>query len=250
MANKASKSEEQPGVSFDTKLRPSQTRARHTFEMILAVAGELLAEVGFERLSTNLVCERAGLTPPALYRYFPNKYAILSELGRRLMLAQDRVVFDWINAGGLEAETLEEAIAKYERVNLEVNRITKEIPGGVWILRALRAVPMLQDIRTGSSDLVARHAADYVMKRHPKLNREDVYAATRVITELTYAASEMVLEQPEVDEALVTREVCRMMALYYAHITAPPAAPAKRARGRKAKSPVKRVGKAKPRKTS
>ena len=30
-------------------------------------------EVGIERLSTNLVCERAGLTPPALYRYYPNK---------------------------------------------------------------------------------------------------------------------------------------------------------------------------------
>ena len=44
-----------------------------------------VSDVGIERLSTNLVCERAGLTPPALYRYFPNKYALLSELGQRLM---------------------------------------------------------------------------------------------------------------------------------------------------------------------
>ena len=43
----------------------------------------MLEEVGFERLSTNMICKRAGLTPPALYRYFPNKYAVLKELGER-----------------------------------------------------------------------------------------------------------------------------------------------------------------------
>ena len=51
--------------SLDTKSRPSRRRGKDTFEVILTTAGELLAEVGFERLTTNLVCERAGLTPPA-----------------------------------------------------------------------------------------------------------------------------------------------------------------------------------------
>ena len=50
-----------------------------------------LADVGIERLFTNLVCERGGLTPPALYR-FPNEYALPSELGRRLMERQNERV--------------------------------------------------------------------------------------------------------------------------------------------------------------
>lgn len=41
-------------------------------------------------------CERAGLTPPALYRYFPNKYALLSESGQRLMQRQNERVDHWI----------------------------------------------------------------------------------------------------------------------------------------------------------
>jgi len=82
-------------VDLETKLKPQQNRARSTYDAILEAAGELLAEVGVERLSTNLVCKRAGLTPPALYRYFPNKYALLKELGERLMADQDEAVFAW-----------------------------------------------------------------------------------------------------------------------------------------------------------
>lgn len=236
MPKQAAKGDETPDVSLDTKLRPSQARARQTFEMILSVAGELLAEVGFERLTTNLVCERAGLTPPALYRYFPNKYAILSELGRRLMQAQDQAVLDWIDAGGMEADTLEEAIAKNEQVQLEVNRITKAMPGGVWILRALRAVPMLQDIRTTSRDFVAQRTADRIIEYYPDADAEAMFAAAKLTTELMYAATEMVLEQPDADEALVTREVCRMVSLYYDNILAQPAPPKKARAAKRAKA--------------
>ncbi|MFH5960663.1 TetR/AcrR family transcriptional regulator, partial [Clostridium perfringens] len=78
-------------------------RARRTRERLLDVAGVLLGEVGIERISTNLICERAGLTPPALYRYFPNKYAVLEGLGQRLMERQDTVLLAWVErhrAGG------------------------------------------------------------------------------------------------------------------------------------------------------
>ena len=51
--------------SLDAKSLPSRPRGKNTYEVVLATAGEVLAEVGFERLTTNLVCERAGLTPPA-----------------------------------------------------------------------------------------------------------------------------------------------------------------------------------------
>ena len=60
-------------VELDRKRVPTQTRALETCERILDAAATLLGEVGIERLSTNLICERAGLSPPALYRYYPNK---------------------------------------------------------------------------------------------------------------------------------------------------------------------------------
>ncbi|MDG2520322.1 helix-turn-helix domain containing protein [Caulobacter segnis] len=205
---------------LDPKLAPTQARARATFETVLATAGALLAEVGFERLSTNMVCQRAGLTPPALYRYFPNKYAILSELGRRLMDAQDEAVFAWIAEGGLEARTLEEAVAKNLAVQTRVNQITREAPGGVWILRAMRAVPLLHEIRVNSRDRVARHLAVHMQSLYPGASVEELMAATRLSTELMYAATEMALEEPSTEEARINEEVCRMISLYYAHFDA------------------------------
>ena len=74
---------------------PKQERAQQTYELLLDVAGELLAEVGIERISTNLICARAGLTPPALYRYFKDKYSVLEALGLRLMERQNAVLEAW-----------------------------------------------------------------------------------------------------------------------------------------------------------
>jgi hypothetical protein len=52
-----------PQPSLVTKKPPAQQRATETYERILEVTAQTLADVGIERLSTNLVCERAGLSP-------------------------------------------------------------------------------------------------------------------------------------------------------------------------------------------
>ena len=85
-------------VELLEKNKPRQDRAKRTYEAILEAAAELLVEVGVERISTNLTAERAGITVPALYRYFPNKYAMLNALGAVLMDRQNEVVQQWFDA--------------------------------------------------------------------------------------------------------------------------------------------------------
>ena len=203
-------------VQLGAKL-PSRPAGVSTFEFLLATAGELLGEVGFERLSTNLICKRAGMTPPALYRYFPNKYAVLQELGRRLMRAQDYVFFAWMAEGGLKTKGVEEAVESNCRLQSEVNAITRRQPGGIWIMRALRSVPLLHAVRIESRDLVARRLAKALEDDYPNLTRKRLLASTRLSTELMYAATEMAMEAPA-QEAAITREVCWMVCLYYAQL--------------------------------
>lgn len=206
---------ERASVELDARAKPSQNRARNTFEALLATAGELLGEVGFERLSTNLVCERAGMTPPALYRYFPNKYAILSELARRLMEAQDEAVFAWVQDGGLDAANLEETVQKNARLQQQVNEITRQSPGGVWIMRALRAVPLLRDIRIESRNKVAAHISARLTTTYPHVPQTELFRAATLTTEMMYAATEMVLEEPAEDEVRINQDVCWMVVLHY-----------------------------------
>ena len=203
-------------VKLATKL-PSRPAGVSTFEYLLATAGQLLGEVGFERLSTNLICERAGMTPPALYRYFPNKYAVLQELGRRLMRAQDYVFFAWMAEGGLKSSSVEEAVQSNCRLQSEVNATTRRQPGGIWIMRALRAVPLLHAVRIESRDLVARRLAKALKNDYPNLTHKKLLASTRLSTELMYAATEMAMEAPA-QEATINQEVCWMVCLYYAQL--------------------------------
>lgn len=215
---KAAQKRVRPRVKLETKLKPSRATGVSTFEYLLSTAGQLLAEVGFEGLSTNLICKRAGMTPPALYRYFPNKYAVLQELGRRLMRAQDYTFFAWMAEGGLETRSLEEAVEKNRRLQAEVNTVTRRQPGGIWIMRALRAVPLLHEVRIESRDLVARRLAKALRPQYKNLSHKRLLAATRLSTELMYAATEMAMEAPQ-QESQINEEVCWMVCLYYQQLS-------------------------------
>jgi AcrR family transcriptional regulator len=205
-------------IPLDTKVTPSRAAGVSTFEFLLTTAGELLTEVGFEGLSTNLICKRAGLTPPALYRYFPNKYAVLQELGRRLMQAQDLAVFEWMDEGGLISDNIKGAVENNRRLHREINAITRRFPGGIWILRALRAVPLLHLVRIQSRDDVARRLAKALRPLYPTLTSKRLLGATRLSGEMMYAATEMAMESPS-EEAQITEEISWMVCLYYAQLT-------------------------------
>ncbi|MWO10810.1 TetR family transcriptional regulator, partial [Escherichia coli] len=136
-------------------------RAHLTYERLLDVAGALLGEVGIDRISTNMICTRAELTPPALYRYVDGKYAVLEALGRRLMARQNIVLEHWV-ARHVEhgVDALRDGIEELQR---ETAALTQSEPGGVWILRALHATPQLVHVRLEShryvtDQLVAAYA--------------------------------------------------------------------------------------------
>ena len=64
--------------------RPTQDRSVATFDLILDTTATLLDTHGFDALTTNLVAEESGTSIRAIYRYFPNKHAIVGELARRM----------------------------------------------------------------------------------------------------------------------------------------------------------------------
>ena len=199
-------------ISLDAKYRPSTEAAKATFDAILSVTGDLLGEVGFERLSTNMVAARAGLTPPALYRYFPNKYALLAELGRRLMAAQDDEVIAWqADLWASERPALEDRIAASVAIMKRTVEIAREMPGGAWIMRALRAVPLLQQVRVESRDLVADSLFAKIRRWFPETPEADLRLACRLSIELSYSAIEMVVEEVDIDADGALRATASMI---------------------------------------
>lgn len=175
---------------------PHQKRSQKTVDLILSAASELLEESGFENLSTNAICKRADLTPPALYRYFPNKYAVLKELGEQLMQRQNQVLadFDWALT---DVDHLEQQLASILR---ETIRVTRQTPAAVWILRALHATPILSDVRLDSHRDASARLTDQIRLAWPSLDRTRVALSLRLGVELGYAMIEMVFDEPDLDE--------------------------------------------------
>ena len=62
-----------PGLSR----RPMQERSQQTVKRILDATLTLLAREGVEGLTTNRVADEAGLSVASLYRFFPNKQAVI-----------------------------------------------------------------------------------------------------------------------------------------------------------------------------
>ncbi|WOR15385.1 TetR/AcrR family transcriptional regulator [Hyphomonas sp. FCG-A18] len=187
---------------------PNQSRSQKTVEQILTAASDLLEEVGFERLSTNLICKRAGLTPPALYRYFPNKYAVLKALGERLMERQNALLVDW----GHDAIDPDKLIDEIEVFLKQTIAVTRDMKAGEWIMRSMHASPVLADVRLDSHRRVTRQLSERLLRFSPELDPQTVYERMRLGVELGYALVEMVFDEAQIDEAMAVRNAASMLA--------------------------------------
>jgi AcrR family transcriptional regulator len=201
-------------VDLAIKRAPRQKRAVETYERILDVAARLLAGIGIERISTNLIAAEAGIKIPTLYRYFPNKYAVLMALGTRLMERQNAIIEEWLarSAASPEPDALIEDIAFLLDRTIDV---TMAEPGALATTLALRAVPRLQDLRLSSHRLVSDLIADHVAARLPGTPREEIWPRVRLSVELSYAAVEMALEEPRIDVETVKREAAAHVRAYW-----------------------------------
>ncbi len=197
-------------MSAGLRTRPRQDRALQTYDRLLDVAGDLLAEVGIEGISTNLICARAGLTPPALYRYFRDKYAVLEALGRRLMDQQNAVLQAWLaRSEGLDLDGLQDGIAAMLG---ETAAITAATPGAVWILRALHATPRLVHVRVESHRYVTDRLFDaFAARLAPGFDAEALWRRLRLSVELGFAADEMLHEETRIPPDAVFAMVAALL---------------------------------------
>ncbi|WP_159010854.1 TetR/AcrR family transcriptional regulator [Bradyrhizobium sp. S69] len=193
------------------QIAPQQERAVQTRDHLLDVAGELLGEVGIENISTNMICARAGMTPPALYRYFKDKHAVLETLGQRLMDRQNEALLSWLERhtpDGIDALT-----THLEDLMRETARITRAEPGGVWIERALRASPKLAHVRVASHQFVTDRITDAFAPLLPGVPRKALWRRVRLTVEFGYAVDEMLDEEDRISRNDIFRDASRILNL-------------------------------------
>ena len=62
---------------------PVQARSTARLAALLDAAAHVIDEIGYERLTTAMVADRAGASIGTVYRYFPDRIAVLQSLAAR-----------------------------------------------------------------------------------------------------------------------------------------------------------------------
>ena len=190
---------------------PTREAALRTYQRLIAAAGELLGEVGFERLSTNAICARAGLSPPAFYHYFNDKYDVLETLARRLLKLHADAHAAFIAAGGAWSKP-EEAADRLEEWFRICTEITQNEPGALWTMRAMRALPNLAHVRLEAQRQDTDQMFEFYKRILPDVDPDVLWAKLRVRGEFGYTLDELLLEEDRVPRAILLREAAHVLA--------------------------------------
>jgi len=201
-------------VEVLAKQRPRQARAKRTYDAILASAAELLVEVGIERISTNLIAERAGVTVPALYRYFPNKYAVIHALATGLMERQGMAFQGWLGEQ-LAKEQADDVIDAIATGFGAIYDITLAEPAGLEIFHALRALGPLRELRHASRRRSAAALAGYLAALVQQPVDDELLLKCRITVDLTCNIIESAIDDNTLDESQVLREGAALVAAYW-----------------------------------
>ena len=97
---------------------PVQARSTARLAGLLDAAAAIIDEIGYERLTTAMVAERAGASIGTVYRYFPDRIVVLQSLSARFLqtfveranaAVRDPAHVSWADAIGAVIDTIVDA---------------------------------------------------------------------------------------------------------------------------------------------
>ena len=155
---------------------PRQERARAAVTRILRATGELLDDAGFDALTTTAVAERAAVNIATLYRYFPDKYALIEALALSIETERAERIVPMLSAFATSADWRRDMRRILDKLcELRLRRI-----GVKGLRRALHSAPQLWVAeREGFGRMVERFSAA-IRARVPSLTaaRAELVART------------------------------------------------------------------------
>ncbi|SDE41779.1 MULTISPECIES: TetR/AcrR family transcriptional regulator [Kordiimonas] len=170
---------------------PRQARGRQTYDRLLMAAQEILVEGGYDALNSNAIVERAGLTPPAFYRYFPNKLSVLMVLAIRLMEAQNDI---FVQRQGVLVENRDQLVQSTLEILTQTIDVTQNFLAGRELLLLMRALPELQKIRCHSRDVMAAFLQAELYPVENEADRHHALTRAALAIELGYATMELLFD--------------------------------------------------------
>lgn len=185
-------------ASLDPRVAPTKENGKRTMEQLLATGAQLLDKVGFEGFNTNLLAETAGVRIRTVYRYFPNKFAIITTIARRMS-------DEW-------AESYEPSFLRLEDPKAALRPVlesllngfikhTSEQVGAIAILQAIASSPALRELDREVFERISKRMAYALTNRGLDLPAVRMQALSSVLTISAFAAVDLYVRMEDRREA-------------------------------------------------
>jgi AcrR family transcriptional regulator len=193
-----------------TRRQPMQGRSQATVRRILDAAARLIEERPLDEITTNRIAEAAGLTIGALYRFFPDREAVIQAILQSFI---DRFR-DLINAYLVEVEPASREALVDGLIDRYVDFMIEE-PGfqALWFGGYLN-IKAVDNDRVATLDL-ARAVKAYLVDRLGYRDEETLLMRVAITIEGGGHLLEFAFRQNQFSREAVILEVKRLVARYF-----------------------------------
>jgi AcrR family transcriptional regulator len=170
-------------MELEQRIIPKQERAKKTYNKILSTAESLLEEASFEKFTTKNIAQKANLRIRSIYRYFPNRLAIIKALAEQ-HAEKDLQVHHHFTIFGNPEVNWSEALD-----NLIDDHYTRQThtPAYMAVRRALAGSPELMEYDEKTILTASNMLANSLKARMPDVDERKLKTISITLIEITDA---------------------------------------------------------------
>lgn len=189
--------------SLSQRREPEQVRSRAGVDAILRATSELLADSGVDQITMTAIAEQAGLSKAAIYRYFPNKPAVIRALALQVFSEQQERITAALPFVDEPAALVMGGVRAY----IEQHRAE---PFLVQLRAGIRADPELSRLDLQDSRENAAAIARYLLSVDVGGTKSDVEARVLLILELIESVTRLISVVDEQEGKVIIDNFCDM----------------------------------------
>ncbi|NEN88951.1 MAG: TetR/AcrR family transcriptional regulator [Okeania sp. SIO3H1] len=189
---------------------PQQARSRKRFNQILDMAAQIFEEMGYEATSTELIAERANTSIGSIYRFFPDKAAIVYALAERYAEQMQSLFATYFHFSAVHSP-LDKIVG--DTIDAFDDFYTKQPGCRVIMLQSLIS-PEIQEINKRADHMIIEQMDAFFAVRNPKIDAAQRKLAALVSIEIANTLQLWALTQDDKFRRQIIEETKKVIIRY------------------------------------
>ncbi|XDD46055.1 TetR/AcrR family transcriptional regulator [Leptospira sp. WS39.C2] len=194
---------------------PQQKRSKERYQKIVQTAIELLGEVGYDDLTTDLIAERSGIPVGSIYQFFANKESIIYSHAENCYLIMHDLFFEKVTKELKRQKKFTPEFVDFTLMAFE--QTLNDVKGYRLINSILYTNEALLHLDIESNERFAKSLAEKViMPMFPKVNKKRAFYISLMIVEAVDSVIKIVHRTQKTSEKKqVLAELKTLLLVYF-----------------------------------